>query len=304
MVKVLAVGAGRCLARSVNTLLRLEELNDCRVVAVVSEDKYSSTIYGWNYAPKVEIGKIDFDCVYIAVVDEVDDVKRELYDMGILTDDIVPFEALFIPKFSFTKYIEMKKQHVSIIANMCWGGVTYHYFHLPFLSPFINMFILDDDYLDLLRNLKSYVDGDLEFSRMETERFMKIQYPVFRLNNGTFAGGVYLHMNHYNDKSIASEKWEQRKGRINWDNLLVMMYTENHDVAEEFDSMPFRKKICLTNFASNLPSVCYLDIFSHQPLLGLPSWQIVSGLAAGRYVFYDPWEILLNGNHTARWCKG
>lgn len=111
-------------------------------------------------------------------------------------------------------------------------------------------------------------------------------------------------MNHYTDREYARQKWEERKQRINWDNLFIMMYTEDPRDAEQFDMLPYKKKVCFTNFQSDLASTCFLEISQHPMFKERQAFYFISGIAQGQYMFYDPWELLMNGNHSGRWSFG
>ena len=176
--------------------------------------------------------------------------------------------------------------------------MTYHYFYLPFLSPLINMFILEPDYIDLLRHLREKMEEPLQFLREEWESGVKIKYPVYSM------GGIELWMNHYSDFDLAKKKFEERRERINWDNLLVMLHTQDPKIAEAFEELPFKKKVCLTNFETDLPSSLYLKICEHPIFKGRETWRYVTGIASGAYVYYDPWEMLMKGIPNADWIEG
>lgn len=159
------------------------------------------------------------------------------------------------------------------------------------------MFVQERDYLNLLQNLRETVQQPLEFVREERDPGASQNYPVYKI------GEVELWMNHYHDYELARRKFEERRERINWDNLLIMMYTTNPKAAEEFESLPYAKKVCMTNFQTDLPSALYLEISKHPIFIGKGDWMFISGIARGEYTFYDPWEILLDGTHEKRWVE-
>lgn len=119
---------------------------------------------------------------------------------------------------------------------------------------------------------------------------MKFDYPIYTY------GDVDLHMNHYRDYKEALAKWNERKERINWNNLFVEMYTDKEKSLEAFDSLSYGKKICFVPFKSDLDSAWYInpDIDKRATSLG----QLVGRFATGIFIYYDPFDMLLYGKKT------
>ena len=160
----------------------------------------------------------------------------------------------------------------------------------PFLSPFVNMYVKDMDYIRLLGHLKEYMREDIEFYTTEHD---KSDFPVFLL------GDVKLYMNHYTDKDEAIRKWNERKARLNWDNLFVMMFTESHRYSYQFDEMPYEKKICFVPFYSEKKSLVPVIPYIKQHRQQKHFFQVVNGCAYGHYVYYDALELLLTGKPSS-----
>ena len=105
-------------------------------------------------------------------------------------------------------------------------------------------------------------------------------------------------MNHYGKlgKDFAKQKWEERKKRINWYNFIPVMYTSKPDILEEFDELPFAKKVCFVSFNSDKESAYYLDkrLDNNKEL-----WDLVNrfGLGYNRYN-YDLWDMFLYGKKS------
>lgn len=93
------------------------------------------------------------------------------------------------------------KNKVSIIANSCWGGLTYNSLYLPFDSPFINLTISAEDYLKLLNDFEYYMSLPLLKVR---ERGIEGN-PIGRLDD------VEIDFVHYRDFDKARTDWERRK---------------------------------------------------------------------------------------------
>jgi len=139
----------------------------------------------------------------------------------------------------------------SIISNDCWGGMAYEELAARYQSPFVGLFIVPEDYIVLLRNLRSLVEGPLEFrarsKREEINRWrddIQRQYPI-----GVLGGDVEVHFLHYPTQEQAAAKWTRRAARINWDKLRVKMSWHDTPGIEgwlrEFDALPLGAKVFL-----------------------------------------------------------
>lgn len=113
----------------------------------------------------------------------------------------------------------LKNNNFSIICSNCIGGVIYHRLGKQFLSPTINMWFRQKDFLKFVENLPEYLKEDLTF--VETEYI----YPVAKLKDLT------LYFNHAKTEEEARNNWEKRKQRINYDNLFIIMYDKG-DITE------------------------------------------------------------------------
>ena len=108
-------------------------------------------------------------------------------------------------------------------------------------------------------------------------------------------GDVIIYMNHYRSFDAAVEKWNERKQRINWENLFVTMYTSDEKILLEFDALPYDKKVCFVPFKSDLNSAWFIN----REVTGKKFfWQTVNDFANGLPFFYDPFDMLLYGKKT------
>lgn len=213
-----------------------------------------------------------------------------LIQAGIDEDKILIDRAVCTPFFTIEKYKKLRRSQLSILSMNCFAGLLYNRFGLPFLSPTVNMFTTDKDFLKFLKNPQKNVEAKLKLLRTARNDALKIDYPVFKI------GDVEWEMNHYDDANFAKQKWKERGGRINWFNLLVTMYTENPEILAEFDELPYAKKICLVPFQSELDSAYYIDPVKYN--VGKDFWRIVNGVATGAVVEFEIFDMLLYGKKT------
>lgn len=292
MKKIFIWGIGKDYEKCSTILKYLEFINDIEVVGVTAKDVFSNSIDGYPFIKKEQITGTEFDYLLITPINKYKDIYNEAIEMGLEREKIVSSSQVYIHDFSFEKYSKLIEEPISIIANNCWGGLIYHYFQIPFLSPFINMFENDSDYICLLKNLKQYMELPLKLKKTEYNSANQLTYPVFTLSDD-----IELHMNHYSNFEQAERKWEERKKRINWDNLFIMMYTEDPLILEHFNNLLYKKKICFVPFKTDNPSGWYLNT---DVAKGKPFWAIVNGVGSGQYAYYNLWDMLLRGEKVLR----
>ena len=98
----------------------------------------------------------------------------------------------------------------SFLCPNCIGGILLHDLGLQFRSPMVNLMMKQPDFVKFVTNIDHYLDQELCF-------FKKPGYscPCAKLDD------VTVHFTHYETPELAARKWEERKKRINWENLFV-----------------------------------------------------------------------------------
>ena len=81
-------------------------------------------------------------------------------------------------------------KNISIISNDCWGGEFYKNTNRPFNTPFIGLFILADDFVDLCINIDNlkWVVTELDNSKV----LGSVTYPL-----GLLDDKYEIHFMHY-----------------------------------------------------------------------------------------------------------
>ena len=102
---------------------------------------------------------------------------------------------------------KLKNKDFTIICSNCIGGIIYNRLGLQFRSPTINMWMHQHDCIRLMKDLREYMNADLEFIDS------KYSYPVAKLKD------ITLYFNHCDTEEEARNDWNRRKQRINYDNL-------------------------------------------------------------------------------------
>ena len=217
-------------------------------------------------------------------------VTQDAAQLNLPEEKILGDWIVCIPGFTLEKYRHLQRSRLSIISKNCFGGFISHLMGLPFRSPFVNLFMRDNDCVQLFENLPSYLSKELVFARLNFESRLKFNYPIVTL------GDVELHMNHYSNFEEALAKWNERKQKINWYNLFVVGFTSTEDILKRFDELPYGKKVCFVPFKSDLDSAWYIDpnILNKEIAFS----DIVNGVANNVVTCYDLFDMLLYGKKT------
>ena len=124
------------------------------------------------------------------------------------------------------------------------------------------------DFVKFSKNLKYYLALEIEeIKNPEFEGFKKlggslIDFPVGKL------GDLILYFQHYDSFDTAKSKWEERKRRINFETMFLVLidtYCDKETVLE-FLKLPYKHKLFLTeNKALLLDKNCYLMKLNGKP---------------------------------------
>lgn len=119
-----------------------------------------------------------------------------------------------------------------------WGGVIYSRLDEPFLSPTINLWIGNKDFVRFCARLEKYLNQDLSFEKAG------LNYPVGIVDD------IRIHFNHAKTESEAKMLWDKRKERVRFDNLYLLMVgiegLSENDI-RIFGDIPCRNRAILTH---------------------------------------------------------
>lgn len=138
----------------------------------------------------------------------------------------------------------------SIISANCIGCLISHWLQLPFNSPFVNLYIEKDEYIELLENFDLFISSTL------TEvNDCNVTFPVGQII------GIKIYFMHYKTFQDAKDAWERRLKRIDKNNLGIIFpnLTRGDDkIIERFERLSFKNKIAFSDYPYDSPSVCYI----------------------------------------------
>lgn len=127
----------------------------------------------------------------------------------------------------------------SLIASNCNGSFMLKDLGLPFLSPFINLYLTPRNFIKYLSNIEHYLNAKLRFIIGREGR-----YPIGYLDD------VEIHFFHYHSEEEAYNKWMERSKRLNLENFFVTMAERDgcrYQDLKNFDALPIKNKVVFTH---------------------------------------------------------
>ena len=270
-----------------------------KIVGITAKDKLYTCLDGYPFIPVEDVSAENVDYVVVTSERYYRAILTTAIEKGFCRNQVLLARIFCLPYFDFNEYIELLQSKISIVAMNCWGGYSYHTLGMEFASPFINLHLLQDDFIRLLNNFTYYMKQPLQYERIHYDFTMKKEHPVALLDD------VELYLNHYSTMEEAEQKWNTRITRLNMDNLFVMMYTQDPQILERFDKVPFDRKVCFVPFESSLQSAFTLQAASHKEMREMPFYKIVNRTPVGYLHDYNLIRLLLHGvsNHDRYYVK-
>lgn len=190
------------------------------------------------------------------------------------------------------KRFRLKNRKPTIISSNCNGEFWYYDLKLPFLSPTINLSFDMNDYIKMLENLHWYMEQSIE--PYEDDRF---EFPTGKLAD------IEIRFNHYETFEEAVNKWEERKKRINWDNLFILGIDGDnctYETIQRFDKLPYDNKVIFTHIPyPQFKSAYYIPGFENEDGVGVLLY-FKKQLLIRRYLDNFDYVSFLNGEGIKR----
>lgn len=156
----------------------------------------------------------------------------------------------------------LKNRKPTIIASNCNGEFIYYDMGLKFLSPTINLSFDMNEYVKMLENLKWYMNQPV--LPYQDDRF---DFPTGKI------GDIEIRFNHYSSFEEGVKKWEERKKRIDWDNLFVLAIDGDnctYETMKKFDALPYQNKVIFTHkYYPEIKSSYYITGFEQETGIGV-----------------------------------
>lgn len=261
----------------------LEQLHDgIEIVGEASNENIAKVDGGGHYDVLL--------CVGAKKAGGMSKVTANAHKLNLPEEKLLGDWIVTIPGFTLEKYRQLQRSHLSIIAVNCFGGMLAHSLGLSVNSPFFNLFVNPAQFMEFLHAPREYMKEPLVYHKDQFWEVANRNYPIAKLGN------ILMYMMHYQNFEEANEAWERRKTRINWDNLFVETHTVDKKLLEQFDALPYDKKVCFVPFKSELNSAWYVD-----PEIDKTTDRFdfkLHHFAQGKFVYYDPFDMLLYGKKT------
>lgn len=166
--------------------------------------------------------------------------------------------------------IGLKNRNYSIISNNCWGGVMTRNYGLQYNFPTCGVFFFAKEYLKFLADLEKHINAEVMQLNVLDSAYKDILLPKY--GTGIVLGKILdaeIVFLHYASFQEAKDKWDRRKARINYDNMLVKFNDQNLFEEKDyyvFAELPFEHKIFFTanKNLKGKPYVVYFDCYEKQ----------------------------------------
>ena len=152
---------------------------------------------------------------------------------------------------------KMKNDYFSILSQNCIGGVFYHDMGLKFTTPTVNLYFTCPDFVKFVLNLDYYLNKDIEMTWGE-------EYPIGYIDD------IRVYFQHYKSCTEAKKKWEERKGRINKENLVILctdMETFDDETYSRWKKIPY-PKLLFTSLPLSDQDVLYFPQYRENGHIG------------------------------------
>lgn len=154
---------------------------------------------------------------------------------------------------------ELKNKSFTLISNNCDGCFILHDLGLKFNTPTVNLYFSMEDFIKFLERLDYYLTLELEEAEWS-------KYPIGKL------GDIKINFMHYENFQLAKEKWDERKKRIDKNNLYILATEKDgctYELIKRFNNLPYKNKVMLTHKPyDEVKSTYYIKGFESRHSLG------------------------------------
>lgn len=156
---------------------------------------------------------------------------------------------------------KLLNNNFTIISCNCIGGIIYNDLNEKFLSPTINLFFSAEDFIKFCENIESYLRYELKDGGVSNSG----GYPIGVLND------IMINFVHYNSFNEAKEKWNERKVRLNYDNLYIIATDRDgctDEIIKRFSKLKYKKVLFSSKYYSNYDFVKFIPEFQGKEYVG------------------------------------
>ena len=253
MKKFIIIGEAKDISKEFNLIYSFHKNKDIEIVGFSTFKDYYNNLFGFKHYFINEINTVNYDYI-ILICDDKDFIMYKEYLSFINKDcNIINYKVFKIPFFNIKKYLNLLHNTPTIISNNCLGGILYHTLSLKLNSPFINLWLTDEDFIKFMKNPKKYLSLEVKPLGYDYDLDGK-QFPTCKWGDLVILG------NHYKTHEELITCWERRKKRINWDNLFVLFTSDKKNNIEEFAKLKYEHKLCISPFECEYKNTDVLDV--------------------------------------------
>ena len=189
-------------------------------------------------------------------------------------------------KKKYVEYIrscyDYTRPTTTIICSTCIGGMISHNLGLRFMSPTVNIWMIPSDLVKFVSDIDRYISSPIIFKPSN-------DYPVGRIDD------ITVYFQHYTSEEEARCKWDERKMRIDKDNLYIITDDKNltSDEIEALRNVRCRRLVIFTTDESKKEPFFPYECYKGQTEIGYYSVRDLKGFA--------PFEKEFN---YAKWLSG
>ena len=251
MVKCVAYAGDIYSSAAKQILEEFERSGAMELVGITADKRESARGYDLPFVDPSSIEPENTDAIIVLSQDRRRERRMEqsLMDAGVPYDRIVPVSVMKLAGFDFGLYRRLRLHTPTIFSLNCMGGLIYHYLELKFMSPIIKLRFTEEDYMRFLSDPMRYLNADLSFRGFDTVSYLEETYPVAACED------IRISFVHYPTFEEGVKKWNQRKARIDWDNLIVFNHSDNADIVKRFAALPYQRKACFTGAGIEGPHI-------------------------------------------------
>lgn len=180
----------------------------------------------------------------------------------------------------------------TIIASNCNGSFMYYDMGLRYLTPTVNLAMSMDDFVKMAENLRWYMEQPIVPAEEQKG------CPA-----GILGGDVRIEFVHYKTFEEGVRKWEERKKRINWENLFLVGTEKDgctRETIRRFEKLPYPNKVLFTRVEyPDCPSTYCIRGFEKEQELGVLTFY-KKQLRKRRYLDDFDYVAFLNGGRSGQ----
>lgn len=250
------------ITEAYDKLRKFLDISKIKINALVSSyDECIKSLDGIDVIKPEEIKNFNYDFIIVASFASFDKiVEQGVREGGINREKFIPSQIFELNDFDIDRYISIKNKSISIVSDNCWGSIVFKSLGLKYNSPFANLFIDHEHYLNLISNLDYYLKLPLKLV----------------LNEYGFIEGylenVKLNFVHDLSEYDILSKWNRRLKRFNFQNYLVKMDIHNDKEAYKFEDLKLKTKIGFYYKDLNLDSIIYIENWKDMKLRHKYKW--------------------------------